>query len=220
MPIPAKYLADFTENEVFHVYNRTNNKELLFLTDENRLFFLNKYQEILSPFTETYCWCLLPNHFHFLIRVKSVTEIQSAINQKESHQISITEEKFLKQQIELSSLIEQTFKRFFQSYALAFNKAHNRKGNLFYKPFKRVTVNKESQFTQAIIYIHANPVKHKLLPDFTKYKWSSWEEFISGKIETASRKEVIEWFGSKEQFIKAHKDLAQYYYENEIAIEE
>ena len=39
-----------------------------------------------------------------------------------------------------SILIEQTFKRFFQSYALAFNKQHHRKGNLFYKPFKRYSL--------------------------------------------------------------------------------
>ena len=42
MPIPAKYLADFTENGIYHIYNRTNNKEKLFLSNENRLFFLKK----------------------------------------------------------------------------------------------------------------------------------------------------------------------------------
>ena len=39
MPIPEKYLADFDENGIYHVYNRTNNMERLFLSDENRHFF-------------------------------------------------------------------------------------------------------------------------------------------------------------------------------------
>jgi hypothetical protein len=56
-------------------------------------------------------------------------------------------------EITFSQLVEQTFKRFFQSYALAFNKQHNRKGNLFYKPFKRIKIEKDTQFTMALIYI-------------------------------------------------------------------
>lgn len=39
MPIPDKYLANFEENSIYHVYNRTNNKEKLFLSEENILFF-------------------------------------------------------------------------------------------------------------------------------------------------------------------------------------
>jgi hypothetical protein len=42
MPIPEKYIADFEEGEIYHVYNRTNNREQLFLTDENRSFFLRR----------------------------------------------------------------------------------------------------------------------------------------------------------------------------------
>jgi hypothetical protein len=59
-------------------------------------------------------------------------------------------------------LIESEWKRFFITYSMAFNKQHARKGNLFQRPFKRVEVNKDTHFTQAIIYNHANAQKHQL----------------------------------------------------------
>lgn len=54
----------------YHVYNRTNNKELLFKEHENYFFFLRKYKQYLSSYIDTYAYCLMPNHFHFLIKVK------------------------------------------------------------------------------------------------------------------------------------------------------
>ena len=66
------YLANFYENGIFHVYNRTNNKEILFKTEENRLYFLKQFAKYLSPFLDTFCWNLLPNHFHFLVQIKSM----------------------------------------------------------------------------------------------------------------------------------------------------
>jgi putative transposase len=69
MPVPAKYLgskkasmkknyfANFYDGGIFHVYNRTNNKELLFKTDENRLYFLRLYTKYLQPYLDTFCWC-------------------------------------------------------------------------------------------------------------------------------------------------------------------
>ena len=56
----------------YHVYNRGNNGDNLFYNQENYKFFLRKYDEYLSPLVETYAFCLLPNHFHLLIRVKEI----------------------------------------------------------------------------------------------------------------------------------------------------
>ena len=129
--IPEKYLADFEEQGIYHVYNRTNNREKLFLSEENRLFFLRKYKEHLSAYLDTYCWCLLPNHFHFLVRVKPLIKIMECIEGKEFNNRSLTEKKFLTNQCTISELIEHGFRRFFQSYSLAFNKVHQRKGICF-----------------------------------------------------------------------------------------
>lgn len=220
MPIPEKYLADFEEHGIYHVYNRTNNNEKLFLNDANRSFFLEKYKHHLSPYVDTYCWCLLPNHFHFLLRIKPIETIVESIHAKPASDRSITENKLIMQQCTLSEFIEQAFKRFFQSYSLAFNKVHRRKGNLFYRPFKRVMVEKKSHFTSAVVYIHANPLRHQLTKNFTTYKWSSWKSYISDAPSQLLRQEVLDWFGCKEQFIKAHHDLTQHYHDSNVSIED
>lgn len=220
MPIPEKYLADFDELGVYHVFNRTNNREKLFLSDENRHFFLRKYTQHLSAYLDTFCWCLLPNHFHFLVRVKASEKILTTIKKIASRDLSLTEKKFQEQECTLNELIVHGFKRFFQSYSLSFNKVHKRNGNLFYKPFKRVAVEKETHFTQAVVYVHANPVRHGLLKDFKAYKWSSWQTLIADGETQLLRKELWDWFGNKESFIKTHEELTKYYYESEISIEE
>ncbi len=231
MPIQKKYLADFEADGIYHVYNRTNNKEKLFLTDENRTFFLKRYKELLAPFADTYCWNLLSNHFHLVIKIKSEQLIIAYLQSKLKETLTITEKKFLGQRvanlpkvgnpdITFSELIEKTFKRFFQSYALAFNKQHSRQGNLFYKPFKRVKIENDAQFTMAIIYTHSNAAKHNIVKDFTTYTWSSWHSIVSNQPTSLLRDEVIAWFGSAEACIKAHKELAEHYYDCEMAIED
>lgn len=203
MPIASKYHADFCEGNVYHVYNRTNNKELLFRSDENRNYFLRQFHRYLNHLTETFCWCLLDNHFHLLVRVNSLTKIHQNLQEIDFDSLTVTEKKFLDNDCTLSELIEVAFKNFFQSYTLAFNKQHHRKGNLFYKPFKRLLVDKESQFTQAVIYIHANPVKHLIASNFQCYKWSSYQSFLSDLATKVLKNEVLEWFGAK-KILKIH----------------
>jgi hypothetical protein len=110
--------------------------------------------------------------------------------------------------------------RFFQSYALSFNKFHNRHGNLFNKPFRRVKIETESQLIQTVIYIHANPLKHRLTKDFTTWKWSTWSELCSETSGNSLRVEVLEWFGGRDRFIGLHKEMSQFYYKTKLSIEE
>lgn len=102
---------------------------------------------------------------------------------------------------------------------MAFNKQHNRKGNLFYKPFKRVKIKKDTQFTMALIYIHANATKRGLAKDFASHKFSSWHSITSKSSTSLLRDEVINLFGDLEICIKAHEGLAATYYNCEVAIE-
>ncbi len=229
MPIPTKYLAEFAQGHLYHVYNRTNNKELLFLNDENKRYFLQRFREIQTSLIDTYCWCLLPNHFHLLIRVKTEKVVSEWLKSKETKDLTITEERYLLgldkvTNLSLSptycELIEKTFKRFFQAYALAFNKQHQRRGNLFYKPFKRVLIENDSQFTMTIIYIHANAMKHRLVKDFTTYQWSSWHTLLSNQPTQLAKQELLDWFGSLDTCIKVHQELSDYYYACDTAIED
>lgn len=215
-----KYVASFHAGGIFHVYNRTNNKEALFKTDENRIYFLKQYAKYLQPFLDTFCWCLLPNHFHFLVSVKSEEAIKEYLQNIPAPQLKSLEKKYLSDAASIELLIELEWKRFFTAYSMAFNRQHARKGNLFHRPFKRVEVNKESHFTMAVVYIHANAVRHQLCNDFTSYPWSSWHSLLSNQPTQLCRNEVLEWFGGVQAMIDTHAGMVNYYYDSEIAIEE
>jgi putative transposase len=215
-----KYLANFVEDGIYHVYNRTNNKEPLFKTDENRLYFLRQYAKYLEPFLDTFCWTLLPNHFHFLVRVKNSEDIRQHLKTVPIEKLKPVEKKFLDDNASTELLIEFEWKRFLTSYSMAFNKQHTRTGNLFHRPFKRVMVNKESHFTQAIIYIHANAFKHGVCKNFKDYIWSSWKSITSSNPTKLCRQEVLDWFGGLERFVEAHDSLTAFYYGGDVSIEE
>ena len=63
----------------YHIYNRGINSEKIFATEENYLFFLSKFKTYLNPVCEVFAYCLMPNHFHFLIKVKSENEIKTFV---------------------------------------------------------------------------------------------------------------------------------------------
>lgn len=212
----SDYLSDFVEDGIYHVYNRTNNRELLFKTDENRLYFLRQFDKYLHPFLETFAWNLLPNHFHFLVRIKSSEEIASYLKSLPETQLKNIEKKYLVNEVTTSDLLVLQWKRFFNSYSMAFNKMYSRQGNLFYRPFKRVHVQKDVHFTQSIVYLHANAQKHKLCKDFRQHPWSSWHTMLSSSPTKLLRQEVLEWFGGIERFLQLHADMTSYYYEGDI----
>ena len=211
MPVNEKYLANFEYENIYHVYNKTNNRELLFRSDKNYLHFLSLFSKYVSPFADMYAWNLLPTHFHLLIRVKTEKRITNYLSTIPSS-IQIKSEKKFFSDNDINCLLEMEFKRFFTSYAMAFNNMFNRTGNLFYRTFKRVKIDKDSQFTQALIYIHANAQKHKLVKRFDDYKWTSYHTVISDKPTSLLRNEIIDWFGCRDEFIKIQHDLSEYYY--------
>ena len=68
----------FELDSFFHIYNRSNSKnENIFLEDEKNHFFLKKFHDYLDEVFILFAYCLLPNHFHFLVKVKNIEEIQN-----------------------------------------------------------------------------------------------------------------------------------------------
>ena len=61
-------------NCYYHIYNRGNNRENLFKQDRNYRYFLKLYAKHIEPIADTFAYCLLPNHFHLLVRIKGETE--------------------------------------------------------------------------------------------------------------------------------------------------
>lgn len=186
----------------YHVYNRGNNRERLFYGEDNYRYFLKKYDSFLSDFTDLFAYCLLPNHFHVLIRIKAETEIlENAVRLK----IPSFQKMEVLGRLEAGRIVSDQFRRLFITYSMAINKQQSRAGSLFQKKFKRIQVDDDPYFTQLIFYIHNNPVHHRLHPSLQDYKWNSYPRFLLDKPSKLCKKEVLEWFGGKKAFVEFHQ---------------
>ena len=59
--------------KIYHIYNRGINKGDVFFETKNYEYFMNLYAKHIDPVSDTYAWCLMKNHFHFLVRIKDET---------------------------------------------------------------------------------------------------------------------------------------------------
>ncbi len=169
------YWHPFEEGGFYHIYNRSNNKETIFKSDENYRFFLQRWDHYLSPYVDTFSYALLPNHFHFLVRVHPVQHILEAAA-KEKTQCGL---RFLEGVIELDVLLEDQMKRFLSSYAKAFNKQQDRQGSVFQKRFKRILIKSESQLMYLIAYVHHNPIHHGVANHYEDWHYTSFKAIAS-----------------------------------------
>ena len=63
----------------YHIFKRGNNRENLFFAERNYRHFLFLCCKCVEPIAVTYAYCLLPNHFHLLVRIKETEEQQRAL---------------------------------------------------------------------------------------------------------------------------------------------
>lgn len=59
------------ESSFYHIFNRGNNRQAIFFKRDNYLYFLKKTRKYLLPYLDILSYCLMPNHFHFLVLTKS-----------------------------------------------------------------------------------------------------------------------------------------------------
>lgn len=162
----------------YHIFNRGINSDVLFKEKSNFEYFLKLYDTHIEPIADTFAWCLMKNHFHFLVRIKVKEELKS--------------DKII--------LPSQSFSNLFNAYTKAFNKYYNRHGALFERPFRRKEINYDNYFQNVIIYIHNNPVHHKVCEHPLEYPWSPYLTCLSDKPTRLKRNEVINNFISVENF--------------------
>lgn len=191
-----RYTPTLLKDNFYHVYNRANNNELLFYEDSNYVFFLEKLYKYLGKFIHLYAYCLLPNHFHLLIKVVNEKLLQTHFKNPSGS--------FRTKNLTIS----QAFSNLFNSYTKTINKQRKKHGNLFYRPFKRILIENNSYIMRAICYIHRNPLHHGLCKDISKYEWSSYNVVINNLDTFLDTHELLNWFGSKEEFIEIHKNLS------------
>jgi putative transposase len=168
----------------YHIYNRSNNRENLFIEERNYHHFLKLYARYVAPVADTYAYCLLKNHFHVLVRIKAVAE-----------------------QGQPGKMLNpsQQFGNLFNAYNKAINKAYRRTGSLFEHPFERIEVTSERYLLRLVTYIHHNPQKHGLIADFRSWPYSSYQVLCSRSPTKLRRDEVLAWFGGPPQLAAAHR---------------
>ncbi len=209
------YFTQFEIGGVYHVYNRSVDRKPMFKSDENYAYFIRQFDKYLSSYVKIYAYCLLDNHFHFLIKIvdfKGLTAFQILPNSNAEP----------KREKTTHEIVSHQFKKFFQSYAMAFNKQHDRVGTLFQTPFKRVQIIKDDDFKNLICYINTNAQKHNLVSDFKNWKWSSYQNLTTNKTSKLLKEEVIEIFGGCNNLVFSLLNYNQRITspENEIFIED
>jgi REP element-mobilizing transposase RayT len=181
----------------YHIYNRANGNEKLFLSDDNYKFFLKQFKKHISPVAELYCFCLMPNHFHLLVKIKDEKVLQITFPKFQ------TLEKF--DSINIQKFISKQFSNLFSSYTQAFNKEQNRKGSLFMKNFNRKRIDKDEYLKTVIEYIHLNPIEAGIVNNLTEWKYSSYNAIKSFQKTKVMRSEVIDIYDDLENFVYCHK---------------
>jgi len=102
-------------DQYYHIFNRGNNRENIFIEERNYRYFLELYAHHINSIADTYAYCLLHNHFHLLVRIKSKAEIH-AYRDLEAQKVS-------------SPSLQ--FGNLFNAYTKAINQAYQRTGSLF-----------------------------------------------------------------------------------------
>jgi len=210
------YYPPLLPGAYYHIFNRGNNRESIFYKPDNAPYFLGKYSKYLLPVLDTYAYCLLPNHFHLLARVKTAKEILADNNRSGDLPSFKNLEGLVTRGDEaavaefVGELVSERFRLFFMAYAKAINKQEGRVGSLFQKNFKRLRIESKSHLPNLVLYIHANPQLHDLYGDFRDWTDSSYPAMLSDRPTNLCRQEVLSWFGDKERFVLRHSEYVDW----------
>lgn len=199
-------------DEIYHVYNRGINKQPTFNTkrEYQRALLATQFYRVFNPpirlskflqlerkrqeeilevmnrgekLVQIICFCLMPNHFHFLLK------------QKKENGIS----KFLG--------------NFENSYTRYFNTRNGRDGALFLDQFKAKRIEDDEQFIHVSRYIHLNPYAGFVVKSFdelVEYPWSSLPNYLNGNNGFIEPNLVLDMFGGRDKYRQFVFDQADY----------
>lgn len=156
---------DFQPNSVFHVFNHATDEHLLFYDDQDYEFFLIALGKQLENIPASIvAFCLMPNHYHFLIRQDSENKIYKIFNYA------------------------------FVSYARYYNRKYKRKGRIFRSPLQHKKVIDQSYLIQLCKYIHLNPVYAGLVEEPEEWEYSNYKEWVNKRDELFFTKEIRNYY--------------------------
>lgn len=168
------------ENQIFHIYNRGNNRQPIFFKEENYVFFLQKMRTHLLPTCEFLAYCLMPNHFHFLIKTDSRTIAEVAKSEKD---IAVTA---------FSKGLRVTL----SSYTQAIQKQEQITGSLFQQKTKAKQVSSEWSWEDYTLvcfrYILQNPVRAGLVQKPEDWPYSNCRDLFGLRNGTLCNRALID----------------------------
>ena len=160
---------DLIKDNIYHIYNQGNNRQEIFYNRENYGFFLQKMNDYLLPYCDIMAWCLMPNHFHWMVYVRetellhtegvslrdTLCDVNIEINSLEKEDV-ILKNKFegdregVSLRDTLSSnpklrTLNQSIGYLIRSYTQAVNKQMNFSGSLFRKQTKAECITKPQE---------------------------------------------------------------------------
>ena len=192
-------IPPLTQGNFYHIYNRGNNRENIFLQERNYAYFLDLWWKHISPIAETWAYCLLRNHFHAVVFIKETEDLTGLVG-KSGHQD-------LRGDLSGPKSPSKYFSNFFNAYARGVNIATKRTGALFERPFKRIPIDQTGYLMQVIIYVHQNPQKHNSIEDFRDWNYSSYHLLVSDAPTRLQRDSLMNLFGSRQDFVRIHQEI-------------
>ena len=203
----------------YHIFNHANGFENIFIEDENYRFFLDKYNQYILPIAETYAYCLLPNHFHLVVRIRRKEILEEVFRNFKSTNFSKVQN-FGKVEVTdnmIEYYISKQFANLFSCYTQSFNKVNKRRGSLFLKNFRREPIENKAYFMNAVIYTHRNPVHHAFCDRYTDWSYTSFCEIKERNSQIIEVDKLLRMFGGQESFIDLHEQSANKFRESLIA---
>lgn len=179
MATPPRY---FQKGSYYHVYNRGNRKQPIFLNSKDYTRFIEKVSEYKENFPLTVeSYCLMPNHYHMLIRQDSFVPLTSFML------------------------------RLGTSYSKYFNIKYDLTGSLFQGPFKAKKVDSDEYLLHLTRYIHRNPISIlKPHVSLRNYPWSSYSAFLNGQANDIVNPTYTLSFFSKQNPDLNYKHFVEY----------
>jgi putative transposase len=164
----------FTEGSFYHIYNRGNDKRTIFFQERNYDFFLQKVEKYIVPHADLLAWCLMPNHFHFLV------------------QANVSSIKIIKDKPIPINALTEGIRMLLSSYTKAIQKQEPITGNLFQQKTKFKSV--DDYLPTAFHYIHQNPLRANLVKRLEDWKWSSMQQYLGVSTHQLCKKEIASTF--------------------------
>ena len=170
--MPYRYNPSY-KDQYYHVYNRGNNRENIFIEEKNYRYFLSKVVTTFNDKIDLISYCLMPNHFHLLVMVKD------------------------------DGALEESMQKISTGYTRAINFAYNRTGHIFQGRFKNKLIPNNEYLLHLSRYIFRNPFRAGLVDKLEDWKCSSYHETISKNESALIKPQIlIEQFSNIEAFKK------------------